>query len=81
MEKALKSTFRQTFSTFKDSFSKWRTTGDFNRSVIKEKDDRRKAEIMGIHEDLTSRNRSIKEVDEKMLSMKQRANKVAVDYL
>lgn len=36
---------------------------------------------MGIHGDLTSRNRSIKEIDEKMLSMKQRATKVAVDYL
>ncbi len=49
--------------------------------MIKEKDDMRKAEIMGIHEDLTSRNRTIKEIDEKMLSMKQRAGKVAADYL
>jgi hypothetical protein len=49
--------------------------------VIKEKDDRRKAEIMGIHEDLTARNRSIRDIDEKMFSMKQRATKVAVDYL
>jgi hypothetical protein len=36
---------------------------------------------MGIHEDLTLRNRSIKEIDDKMLSMKQRASKVAADYL
>jgi hypothetical protein len=33
---------------------------------------------MGIHEDITLKNKSIKEVDTKMLSMKQRATKVAV---
>lgn len=49
MEKTLQATFRNTFSTFRDSFSKWRNTGELNRSVIKNKEDRRKDEIMGIH--------------------------------
>ncbi len=34
-----------------------------------------------MHEDLTLRNKSIRQIDDRMLSMKQRANKVAADYL
>lgn len=56
-------------------------TGEFNRSKIKEKDDKRKEEILGIHEDITLKNKSVNEIDDKMLSMRQRAIKVASHYL
>lgn len=77
----MNSTFRHTFSTFKDSFSKWRVTSELNRSRLKEIDEKKKEEILRTHEDLTLRNISLKSVEDKMLSLKQRATKVATQYL
>lgn len=36
---------------------------------------------MSIHEDITLKNKSVKQIDDKMLSMRQRAIKVANNYL
>ena len=62
-----------TFSTFRDSFISWRQNAEINKSQIKEKDERDKDRIMSIHNDITLKNQSEKEVAKTMLSMKKRA--------
>ena len=52
-----------------------------NKSVIRDRDERRKDEIMSVHLDLRLKNDSNSKVNEKMLSMRQQAKKIADCYL
>ena len=52
-----------------------------NKSLIKDRDERGKDNIMDIHLDYRLRNDSEAKVNEKMFSMKQHARKLTDSYL
>lgn len=68
-------------SSFHNSFIQHEDIVRKNKSLIKERDERKKEEILETHLDVTLKNQSSYKVAEKMQSMRHHARRLADSYL
>jgi hypothetical protein len=68
-------------SSFHNSFIHNEDIVRKNKSLIKERDERKKEEILETHLDVTLKNQSSYKVTEKMQSMRHHARRLADSYL
>jgi len=68
-------------SSFRGSFIELESIVKKNKSLIKERDERAKDQIMDVHLDYRLKNDSEAKVNDKMFSMKQHARRLADSYL